>query len=107
MSEHDATQEPTHEESEQENRNRLEIEITFTTFLFSLAQTALTYLGELEHPDTGTRAVDLDIAKQNIDILGLLEQKTRNNLLPEEDKLLKNMLYDLRMKYLRARGGLS
>lgn len=80
-------------------------DITFPTFLLSLAQTALTWMGELAHPETGKVEIDLDVAKQNIDIMELLEHKTRGNLEPDEAELLKTLLYDLRMKYVAKRRG--
>jgi hypothetical protein len=76
--------------------------IDFTTFLLSLASSVLVHLGELESPD-GPQAPNLPLAKQTIDILGLLANKTRGNLTAEEDKLLTHLLYDLRLKYVDAR----
>lgn len=76
--------------------------IDFTTFLLSLASSVLVHLGELESPD-GPQAPNLPLAKQTIDILGLLSNKTRGNLTAEEDKLLTHLLYDLRLKYVDAR----
>ena len=76
--------------------------IDFTTFLLSLASSVLVHLGELESPE-GPQAPNLPLAKQTIDILGLLSNKTRGNLTAEEDKLLTHLLYDLRLKYVDAR----
>ena len=76
--------------------------IDFTTFLLSLASSVLMHLGELEAPE-GAEALNLPLAKQTIDILGLLANKTRGNLTAEEDKLLTHLLYDLRLKYVDAR----
>jgi hypothetical protein len=76
--------------------------IDFTTFLLSLASSVLVHLGELESPE-GPQAPNLPLAKQTIDILGLLANKTRGNLTAEEDKLLTHLLYDLRLKYVDAR----
>jgi hypothetical protein len=76
--------------------------IDFATFILSLASSALVNLGELPAPDTGTTEKDLELAKQMIDILGMLEEKTRGNLDEAEQKLLTSLLYDLRIKYVDA-----
>ena len=60
----------------------------------------LLHLGEIPNPVTGTVEPDLDAAKQVIDILGMLREKTRNNLEPGEESLLDSVLYDLRMRYV-------
>ena len=58
--------------------------------------------GELEHPDVGAAQIDLPLAKHTIDILVMLEEKTRGNLTPAEEKLIGSLLYDLRLRYLEA-----
>ncbi len=78
-------------------------EIDFGTFIMSLASSVLVHLGEIEHPDVQGREVNLPLAKQTIDILGMLRDKTRGNLTQEEAQLLDNLLYDLRMKYVDAK----
>jgi hypothetical protein len=75
----------------------------FHTFAFSLGSSALIHLGEAAHPETGDSQVDLVLAKETIDILGMLQEKTRGNLTPEEDRFLDQLLYDLRLRYLRKR----
>ena len=77
-------------------------EIDFGTFVMSLASSVLVHLGEIQHPDSENREPNLPLAKQTIDILGMLQDKTRGNLTNEEDQLLVNLLYDLRMKYVAA-----
>lgn len=79
-------------------------EINFSTFIFSLNASALVNLGDIENPATGKKEKNLPLAKQTIDILGMLEKKTRGNLSGDEENLLKNLLYDLRLNYVRARG---
>ena len=74
--------------------------IDFSQFVLSLSTSALLHLGEIEHPDTGEKAVNIELARQTIDLLGMLQEKTRGNLDREEEKLLENLLYDLRMKYV-------
>lgn len=79
-------------------------ELTFLTFVLGLSTEALAYLGEMPHPLTRQVQTDLRAAKHFIDILGLLQDKTRGNLEPGEAGLLERMLYDLRIKYVeRAR----
>ncbi|MBI3092334.1 MAG: DUF1844 domain-containing protein [Candidatus Tectomicrobia bacterium] len=75
-------------------------EISFSTFLLSLGSTALVQLGEVEDPVTQQLGESLPNAKQTIDILGVLEEKTRGNLSDDEAQLLSNLLYDLRMRYV-------
>lgn len=74
----------------------------FATFILSLASSALVNLGRLPSPDGTQIRPDLPAAKQIIDILGILEEKTRGNLDDSEDKLLKSLLYDLRVQYVDA-----
>jgi hypothetical protein len=78
-------------------------EVSFSTFVLSLNASALVHLGILEDPATGSKEKNLVLGKQTIDILGLLEEKTRGNLTAEEDGLLKNLLYDLRLVYVREK----
>ncbi|MFO7665395.1 MAG: DUF1844 domain-containing protein [Desulfobacterales bacterium] len=76
-------------------------EINFPTFIMSLNASALFNLGVLENPATGKKEKNLALAKQTIDILCLLEEKTRGNLSKDEDLMLKNILYDLRIIYVK------
>jgi hypothetical protein len=76
-------------------------EINFATFIFSLNSSVLVHLGLIEDPATGKKEKNLPVAKQTIDILGMLEEKTRGNLSEDEDKLLKNILHDLRLMYVK------
>ncbi len=73
----------------------------FTTFCLSLASSAMIHLGHAPSPDTGAAEKSLPLAKQTIDILVLLEEKTRGNLTAEEGKLLSTLLYDLRMRFVQ------
>lgn len=75
-------------------------EIDFQTFMLSLASSAQISMGIVPNPITGQSARDLTHAKQTLDILGMLEQKTKNNLTPEESGLLKNILFQLRMQFV-------
>ncbi len=71
----------------------------FSTFVLSLASSAMVNLGVVEGQADLTTGTDLVAAKQLIDIIGVLEIKTRGNLSDAEDKLLKSLLYDLRIQY--------
>lgn len=75
-------------------------EINFSTFVFSLSSSALLHLGEMPDPSTNQLSTNLPLAKQTIDILGILQEKTKGNLEDEEKELLKNLLYELRMRYV-------
>ena len=75
-------------------------EINFSSFVFSLGHTAFSHLGEEPDPVTGEKKVSLPLAKEIIDILNVLEEKTRGNLSPDEEHLMKNLLYALRVKYV-------
>jgi len=78
-------------------------EVNFSTFVFSLSSSALAHLGEIPDPMTGQKKGDLALAKQTIDILGMLEEKTKGNLTSEEDSLLKSVLYDLRLRFVKKK----
>ncbi len=78
-------------------------EVNFSTFIFSLSSSALAHLGEIPDPVTGKKRVDMALAKQTIDILGILEEKTKGNLTPEEESLLKSVLYDLRLRFVKKK----
>jgi len=75
--------------------------IDFSTFLLSLGTSALVHLGETATPEGQTER-SLPLAQQVIDILALIRTKTRGNLDPEESRLLEELLYDLRLRYVNA-----
>lgn len=76
-------------------------EMNFTTFVMGLSTQALMHLGEIADPEA-PHAPDLGAAKQMIDLLGILREKTTGNLEPAEEQLLSSMLYDLRMRYVEV-----
>ena len=78
--------------------------LNFATFIFSLNSSALVQLGMIEDPMTGEKTKNLPLAKQTIDILSMLEEKTRGNLDADEAAMLKNILYDLRILYVKEKG---
>lgn len=77
-------------------------EINFSAFVISLSTQALMHLGEIASPISGKVEIDVPVAKQMIDILGMLKDKTRGNLNASEDRLMEDILFDLRMKYVEA-----
>jgi hypothetical protein len=77
-------------------------EITFMNYLQSLAFSTLIHLGEIPDPASSQKAKSLPMAKQTIDLLGLLKEKTKGNLTAEEEKAFEFILYDLRMRYVKA-----
>ncbi|MEP6920891.1 MAG: DUF1844 domain-containing protein [bacterium] len=72
----------------------------FVNFIMSIASNAASSLGMMEHPVTHKREVDLELAKHWIDILGMLEKRTKGNLVPQEEKILEGLLADLRMQFV-------
>jgi len=76
-------------------------EVNFSTFIFSLSSSALVHLGEIPEPVSRRMHQDLGLAKQIIDTLGMIEEKTRSNLDADEDRLIKGVLYDLRMRFVQ------
>jgi hypothetical protein len=78
-------------------------EINFATFVASLNASALLQLGAIEDPTTGQKNKNLPMAKQTIDILSMLQEKTAGNLSEEEENLLKNILYDLRIMFVKEK----
>jgi len=81
-------------------------ELSFTAFVVSLASTAAIHLGDLADPQTGQKLEpNLEGAAQMIDILTLLEEKTKGNLTAEERQVLEQILYELRLRFVEASGG--
>ena len=79
--------------------------IDFYTFVLSLGSSAFVHLGDAPHPETGERLTpNLQLAHQTIDILAMLQEKTRGNLTPQEEKFLEAMLTDLRLRYVAKAG---
>ena len=72
----------------------------FTEFLMGVASSAFIYLGLVEHPATGRRQVDLNAAKESIDMLVMLHNKTKGNLTRGEEKFFEDLLADLRMQFV-------
>jgi hypothetical protein len=80
--------------------------INFVAFVLSLAHTAAVHFGDVPDPVSGTTSqANLAAAQQMIDILALLEEKTRGNLTAEERQLLEQVLFELRMRFVEIQGG--
>jgi uncharacterized protein DUF1844 len=80
--------------------------LSFTAFVLSLASTAAIHFGDLPDPVSGEPGEpNLDGAAQMIEILSLLENKTKGNLTAEERQVLEQVLYELRMRFVEATGG--
>ncbi|MCD6273357.1 MAG: DUF1844 domain-containing protein [Deltaproteobacteria bacterium] len=76
-------------------------EIDLSTFIMSLNASVLVNFGIMDDPVTGEKSKNLVMGKQTIDVLSMLQEKTRGNLTSEEDNLLKHLLYELRILYLK------
>jgi hypothetical protein len=82
-----------------------EPQLTFTAFVLSLASSAAIHFGDLADPASGEKTgPNLEGASQMIEILALLQQKTHGNLTDEEQQLLEQLLYELRMRFVEATG---
>ena len=79
--------------------------LSFTAFVISLATTAAIHLGDVADPATGERPqANLEGAEQMIEILSLLDEKTRGNLTAEERQILEQVLYELRVRFVEVSG---
>jgi len=79
-------------------------ELNFAAFVFSLGTAAMYHFGGFPDPVTKKAERNLEAAKQTIDILGILKDKTKGNLSDDEERLLESLLYELRMRYVRETG---
>jgi hypothetical protein len=98
------TENTTGNPTEQESAGHLP-ELDFSSFILSLATTAQMGLGNMPNPQTNQSAQNLPVAKQMIDMLGLLKDKTKGNLTEDEQGLLDSILFNLRMQYVRTAEG--
>ncbi len=74
--------------------------VTFSTFVMSLASSALVHLGEVPDPETGKTERNEELARHTIDVLSMIDEKIRGGLEDEESRLLRDVLYELRMKFV-------
>ncbi len=76
--------------------------LDFATFVLSIIGTAYVHLGDAPEPETGTNHRNLPLARQDIDLLALLHEKTKGNLTGDEERLLEQGLTDLRLRYVEV-----
>ncbi len=80
--------------------------IDFYTFILSLASSAFVHMGDAPDPETGQpMPANLPLAKQTIELLDMLREKTKGNLTQEEEKFLENLLTDLRLRFVQKSTG--
>ncbi|NNF98961.1 MAG: DUF1844 domain-containing protein [Desulfobacteraceae bacterium] len=91
------------EQAKDDEQEMLLPKINFSTFIFSLNSSALVHLGIVDDPSIGKKVKNLPMAKQTIDILAILEEKSKGNLTMDEEQMLKNILYDLRILYIKEK----
>jgi hypothetical protein len=89
------------EETKTESTDKGSLKMDFSNFVLSLNASALIHLGDIPDPHSRERSVNLPAAKHTIEILEIIKAKTSGNLDHEEEKLLDDVLYDLRMKYVK------
>ena len=75
-------------------------EVDFSSFIISLCTSVFIHLGEIPEPSNSKTSINLPLAKQTIDLIAMLKEKTQGNRTNEEDKLIDEMLYNLRMKFI-------
>lgn len=96
------TEERVDQPEKSQDKQQEEPKIDFSSFVLSLASAVLIHLGEVPDPLSNKKEADLGMAKQTIDVLNILEEKTRGNLTDDEKKIFENILADLRMRYVNA-----
>lgn len=89
-----------------DNQETPETGVTFTGFILSLATTAAVHFGDIADPNTGERAdPNLLAAAQMIELIAVLQEKTRGNLIEPEERLVDDLLYELRLRFVQAQQG--
>src|SRR5690349_920204 len=94
------TPQGTEEFDEDEELEGAQDPASFVNFLMSIASNAASALGMMEHPVTHQREVDLELGKHWIDVIGMLQKKTKGNLSKQEAQMLEGFLSDLRMQFV-------
>jgi len=94
-------EEPRKKASADQEEGMLLPEVNFNSLIFSLSSSALINLGEIADPNTGQKQKDLPLAKHTIDTIAMLQDKTKGNLNPEEQRFLDTILADLRWRYVK------
>lgn len=91
----------THQTEERKARTTPLPQVDFASFVLTLSSSALLHFGDFPDPVSGKQERNLDMAKQTIDILGVLRDKTRGNLSKDEEQLMESLLHDLHIKYVQ------
>jgi Domain of unknown function (DUF1844) len=94
-------EEPRKKASADQEEGMLLPEVNFNSLVFSLSSSALINLGEIADPNTGQKQKDLPLAKHTIDTIAMLQDKSKGNLNPEEQRFLDTILADLRWRYVK------
>lgn len=89
-------------QAEPARKHHEEVQINFSTFIMSLTTSALIHMGLVEDPHAKKKEKNLPLAKQEVDIIGMLEEKTRGNVTREEVQLLSEALYELRLRFVEV-----
>jgi len=79
------------------------VKVDFSSFILSLYSSGLVQLGKVEDPITGKKNINLDLAKHTIEMIAMLEEKTKGNLTQEENKLLEALLNEIRLAFVEAK----
>ncbi len=79
------------------------IKIDFSSFILSLYSSGLVQLGKVEDPITGKKNINLDLAGHTIEMIAMLEKKTKGNLTEDENNLLEALLSEIRLAYVEAK----
>ncbi len=96
------SQEESRAEDQTESKGHEFPPIDFASFIISLSTSVLIYLGEIPDPLSNEKKEDLISAKQTIDLISLLKEKTKGNLTQQEEEFMENILYDLKMRFVKA-----
>jgi Domain of unknown function (DUF1844) len=96
----ETAEETSDEELSEEELAEAQEPASFLNFMMSIASNAASSLGMMEHPVTHQRDVDLELGKHWIDVLGMLQKKTKGNLTKQEEKMMEGLLSDLRMQFV-------
>lgn len=79
------------------------LKIDFSSFILSLYSSGLVQLGKVEEPSTGKKSINFGLAKNTIDMIAMLEEKTKGNLTEDEDKLIKVLLSELKLAFVEVK----
>jgi hypothetical protein len=90
--------------SQTDSTNETNIPVSFTQFVVSLVQSTMVHLGEAPSPETGSKALNLNLARDTIDVLTMLKEKTEGNRTEDETRMLNTLLHEIRTKFLTASG---